>query len=44
MVQVLIEKGADVNKEKNHGTTLLYTAAYHGHEAVVQILKDAGAV
>jgi ankyrin repeat protein len=38
-----MEAGADVNKAKDDGSTPLLKAAEYGHEAVAQLLKDAGA-
>ena len=43
MVQVLIEKGADVKKAMDYGMTPLYIAAQNGHEAIVRALMEAGA-
>ncbi len=44
MVQVLIEKGADVKKATDDGVTPLFIAAHQGHAAIAQILRDSGAV
>jgi ankyrin repeat protein len=44
VVRALIEAGADINKSRDIGVTPLFVAAQKGHEAIVQILKDAGAV
>jgi ankyrin repeat protein len=35
--------GADVNKARDDGVTMLYIAAQQGHEAVVRTLMEAGA-
>ena len=43
-MRALIEAGADINKARDISATPLFVAAQKGHEAVVQILKDAGAV
>ena len=43
-MRALIEAGADVNKMKDNGVTPLFFATRNGHAAIVQILKDAGAV
>ena len=40
---LLIAKGADVNAKTNHGATALNRATSHGHEEIVQLLKQAGA-
>ena len=39
----MIKAGADVNKARDDGRTLLYVAAEDGHEAVVKALIEAGA-
>jgi ankyrin repeat protein len=39
----LLCKELDVNARGNKGQTALFEAAGHGHEAVVQLLIDAGA-
>ena len=50
MVRALIEAGADVNKARNGATPLsaamtpVPNVARGNHEAIVQILRDAGAV
>ena len=45
VVRVLIELGADVNKATDNGwTPLSIVSAHYGKEAIVQILKAAGAV
>jgi ankyrin repeat protein len=41
-VQLLLEKGADINAQ-NKGWTVLHVAASEGHEAVVQLLLEKGA-
>ncbi len=46
-MRALIEAGADVNKAMDDGATPLtplFIAAHFGNAAIVQILKDAGAV
>ena len=43
VVQLLLDGGADPNKEAEDGTTALHGAAYHGHKNVVQILLNRGA-
>lgn len=42
-VRALMEAGADVNKATDDGETPLLQATFGGHEAVAQLLKDAGA-
>ena len=42
-VQKLVKSGADVNKATDTGDTPLMTAYEHGHEAVVNYLKQKGA-
>jgi ankyrin repeat protein len=44
VVRALIEASADVNMAMDDGATPLLIAAEIGHEPVVQILRDAGAV
>jgi ankyrin repeat protein len=51
IVRALIKAGADVKKAKHNGVTPLFVAAQFGKlrvdsncEAIVKILKDAGAV
>ncbi len=36
--------GADINKAKDNGVAPRVIAAENGHEVIVQILRDAGAV
>lgn len=43
MVQILLEKGADVNAEGRECGTALQAASEGGHEKVVQILCEKGA-
>ncbi|KAI9854022.1 MAG: hypothetical protein M1813_001583 [Trichoglossum hirsutum] len=43
MVQLLVEKGADVNVKDCHGNTALLWAAKCGHEAMVRLLVEKGA-
>ena len=43
MVRALIEAGADINKAKDNGATLLCIAASEGHESVMQVLIELGA-
>ena len=41
--KMLIEAGADVNKQYNDGMTALYKAAENGHNDIAKILIEAGA-
>ena len=43
MVELLLEKGADVKSKDSHGRTPLSWAAEYGHEAVVELLLEKGA-
>ena len=43
IVELLIEKGADVNGKDNYGSPVLSYAAYKGHEDVVELLIMKGA-
>ncbi|KAK4161596.1 hypothetical protein QBC43DRAFT_243126 [Cladorrhinum sp. PSN259] len=43
VVQLLLEKGADVKSKDSRGWTPLIWAAYQGHETVVQLLLKKGA-
>jgi ankyrin repeat protein len=43
-VQLLVERGANVNDVDANGETALHGAAYRGHNSVVQFLADKGAV
>ena len=42
-MQLLLDKGADIESKDNYGQTPLSWAAERGHEAVVQLLLDKGA-
>ena len=41
--KILIEAGADVNKQDRDGQTALYRAAWNGHNDIAKILIEAGA-
>jgi ankyrin repeat protein len=43
MIDILLEKGVDVNAETELGATALWLASQHGHTAAVQKLLDADA-
>jgi hypothetical protein len=43
IVELLLERGADVNTSDISGTTALHAAAYEGHEEVVSTLLSSGA-
>ncbi|TRX89494.1 hypothetical protein FHL15_009663 [Xylaria flabelliformis] len=43
IVQLLIEKGADVESEDSYGYTPLHIAAENGHQEIVQLLIEKGA-
>lgn len=43
VVQLLLEKGANVNAKEDREKTALHRAAWGGHEAVVQLLLEKGA-
>jgi hypothetical protein len=43
VVQVLLEKGADIHKTDNLGLTPLHSACYQGHLEVVLLLLEKGA-
>lgn len=43
IVNLLVERGADVNAKSDLGLTVLMGAAKHGHTAVVEMLKKVGA-
>jgi ankyrin repeat protein len=42
-VQLLLEKGADVEAKGSYGRTALSWAVEKGHEAVVKLLLEKGA-
>jgi ankyrin repeat protein len=44
VVSLLVDKGADVNAQGGAYGNALQTASYGGHEAVVRLLRDKGAV
>jgi 26S proteasome non-ATPase regulatory subunit 10 len=44
VVQVLLDKGADVSIKYDHGKTALHMAAERGYERIVQMLREKGAV
>jgi ankyrin repeat protein len=43
VVELLLEKGADLECKSNYGETPLCQAAQNGHEAVVRLLLERGA-
>ncbi|RMZ87128.1 hypothetical protein DV736_g5644, partial [Chaetothyriales sp. CBS 134916] len=43
VVQMLLEKGADVNAQGGEYGNALQAASYRGHETVVQMLLEKGA-
>ncbi|WP_353279656.1 ankyrin repeat domain-containing protein [Wolbachia endosymbiont (group B) of Xanthorhoe designata] len=43
IVEILVEKGADVNVRDHHANTVLYLATNNGHEGIVEILLEKGA-
>jgi ankyrin repeat protein len=43
VVELLLEKGADMESEDGSGQTPLWWAAKYGHEAVVRLLLEKGA-
>ena len=43
VVRLLVEKGADMNKADNDGSTPLSIARYQGHAEIISILEQAGA-
>ena len=43
VVELLLEKGADVNAKTTDGVTAAAAAKWKGHTDIVQLLKKAGA-
>jgi ankyrin repeat protein len=43
VVQLLLDKGAEIDAKNKYGGTPLYRAAANGHDQVVQLLLDKGA-
>lgn len=43
IVQLLIDRGADVEVKTNDGRTLLHIAALAGNEKIIRLLMDIGA-
>ncbi len=43
MLQLLLDKGANIETKDKDGWTPLLSATVNGHEAVVQLLLDKGA-
>jgi ankyrin repeat protein len=42
-VQLLLDKGANIEAKHNNGSTALLVAALRGYKAIVQLLLDNGA-
>ncbi len=42
-MQLLLDRGADINTKNGNGETALFSAATHRHETIVQLLLDRGA-
>jgi ankyrin repeat protein len=42
IVQLLLEKGADIEAKNKHGKTVLDIAAEHRYEDIVQLLSKKG--
>lgn len=43
MVELLLDKGSDIEASSSVGSTALMHASRYGHEAVVKLLLDSGA-
>jgi ankyrin repeat protein len=44
MVQLLVEKGVDIEARDKYGWTALHEAASSGHETTVRLLVEEGAL
>jgi ankyrin repeat protein len=44
VVKLLLDKGADANAQGGRFGNALYGASVRGHEALVKLLRDRGAV
>jgi ankyrin repeat protein len=44
VVKLLLDKGANVNAQSGHYGNALQAASIYGHDAVVRLLVDKGAV
>jgi ankyrin repeat protein len=44
MLELLIARGADVNRPESHGYTPVTRAGFKGHRDIIRVLKRHGAV